>query len=547
MRIGLRLATAVAVLVPAVPAAATGAPPTQAARRAQGVLVFGMQQDVNGFNTALSCCDGYWADVTGAPEARGAFAVTDTLARVPDLVTKAVATARTLTYTIRPDAYWYWGGRKLPVTYRDFVYTWKQLVDPRNDVVSRAGYDLITGYTHTGDRVVSFRWRRPYADYRDLFAVVYPSAALRGTSFARAWTSCVCGSDGRPVSDGPFYMASSTRGVGVTLKANPYWYGRRPGLKEVDFELITDTGAEIDALESGAVDAIAPAPAPALAPLVHEPGLVYTATPSLYQEHVDIQLGPGSGNALLRAPWLRRALMLGIDRAAVVSDLFGDVAPGLTPLDSLLAYQADRAGYRPDFARWNYDPQRALALLGAHCTGGPSAPTPGNTRIWTCSGVPARFEWTISGDARRETSFALIEAQLAAIGIELDGVPVPEDEALGPAVLRAGDFGLFEYAWSTSPDPGAFVPVWSCGGASNHLGYCDERVTSLLRASSRELDAAKRAADLRRADALLAADVPAIPLYSTPSILVHSTAVAGMTDNPSAAGPAWDIQDWRWR
>lgn len=546
MHIGIRLGAAAAVLVLAGSAAATGRP--AAARKAEGVLVFGMQQDVNGFNTALSCCSRYWAAVTGnAPEARGAYVVTNTLARVPDLVTKAVATARTLTYTIRPDAYWYWGGRKLPVTYRDFVYTWKAFVDRANDVVSRSGYDQITGYTHTGDKVVTFRWRKPYADYRDLFGVVYPSAALAGTSFDEAWTSCVCGSDGKPVSDGPFYMSSYTKGEGLTLKANPYWYGPGPGLREVDFKLVTDTNAEIDALRSGEVDAIAPSPDAALSSLEHQAGIAYSAVPSLYQEHVDIQLGPTAGNALLRAPWMRQALMLGMDRGAVVKALFGDVAPGLRPLDSLLYYQADRADYRPDFGRWSYDPARALALLKAHCSGGPSTPTPGNTKIWACSGLPARFRWTISGDRRRETSFTMLRSQLASIGIELDGAPMPSDVAFGPTVLQAGNYDLFEFAWVTSPDPGAFVPIWSCRGASNYLGYCDRKVTSLLLASNGELNAAQRAADLRRADALLAADVPSIPLYATPSILVHAAAVAGMTNNPSAAGPAWDIENWRWK
>lgn len=29
----------------------------------------------------------------------------------------------TLSFAIRPNAYWYWGGKKLQVTYKDFVYT----------------------------------------------------------------------------------------------------------------------------------------------------------------------------------------------------------------------------------------------------------------------------------------------------------------------------------------------------------------------------------------------------------------------------------------
>ncbi len=72
---------------------------------------------------------------------------------------------------------------------------------------------------------------------------------------------------------------------------------------------------------------------------------------------------------------MRHALMMGMDRSSLIKALFGDIAPGLKPLDSLLFYPNDVADYRTDFHQWNYDPAKALALLKQHCTGGPSAPT----------------------------------------------------------------------------------------------------------------------------------------------------------------------------
>src|SRR5262249_18315278 len=93
-------------------------PQTQAARRAK---------DVDGFHTLLTCCGAYWAAVTGnTPILRGAYNLDNKLNHVLDLVSAATATRSSLTFTIRPDANWYWGGKKLPVTYKDFVYTWQQ-------------------------------------------------------------------------------------------------------------------------------------------------------------------------------------------------------------------------------------------------------------------------------------------------------------------------------------------------------------------------------------------------------------------------------------
>src|SRR5215471_13663638 len=101
-------------------------PRTSAARRAKDVLVFGQEQDIVGFNALLTCCTQFWGAVQTVPVIRGAYNVDNKLRHVLDLVSDAKATKTTLSFTIRPNANWNWGGKKLPVTYKDFVYTWKQ-------------------------------------------------------------------------------------------------------------------------------------------------------------------------------------------------------------------------------------------------------------------------------------------------------------------------------------------------------------------------------------------------------------------------------------
>src|SRR3954451_5644195 len=124
--------TASARAADATPAAAPFAaswaqtPRTTAARKAKDVLVFGQEQDIDGFNTILTCCNEFWAGVQTVPVIRGAYLVNARLQHQLDLVVFAKATRSTLSYTIRPNANWNWGGRKIPVTYRDFVYTWQQ-------------------------------------------------------------------------------------------------------------------------------------------------------------------------------------------------------------------------------------------------------------------------------------------------------------------------------------------------------------------------------------------------------------------------------------
>jgi peptide/nickel transport system substrate-binding protein len=521
-------------------------PRTSAARQAKDTLVFGAEQDIVGFNAALTCCTQFWAAVQVVPVVRGAYNVDNKLRHILDLVTAAKATKTTLSFTIRRDANWNWGGRKLPVTYKDFVYTWQQLVDPKNDVASRNGYDQITGYAHKGDKQITFKWKKPYADWQDLFGVVYPSQALAGQDFNKIWTSCICGNDGKPISDGPFLLTNYTEGQGSTFRVNPFWYGKKPKLKEVDFKIITDTNTEVQAMRGGEVDAINPTFGLNLLPLKSTPGVTFNQVPGLYQEHIDIQFGP-KGQPLLRAPWMRQALMQGIDRQSIIKTVYGDLAGNTTPLNSLVYYPAD-ASYKSDFAKWTFNPAKALALLKKHCTGGPSAPSAGNSSIWTCAGLPARFRftWTAS-NATRTTQEAIVKAELKSIGIDIVEAPLPANVVFGPTGIPSSNYDLADFAWVTAPDPAGFVPIWGCGGDSNYLQYCNRKATRLMEESNSELNPEKRAALFQQADALMANDVPSIPLYARPNPLIWKAAVTGMKNNPSNTGFTWNMEEWGWK
>ena len=106
---------------------------------------------------------------------------------------------------------------------------------------------------------------------------------------------------------------------------------------------------------------------------------------------------------------------------------------------------------------------------------------------------------------------------------------------------------MFEFAWVTSPDPAGFVSIWSCGGESNYLTYCNRKATNLMQQSDSELDPTKRGLLFQQADALMSKDVPSIPLYAAPVILVYKNTILGMKNNPSSVGPTWNIEDWKWK
>src|SRR5207244_9576935 len=74
---------------------------------AKTTLVYGAEQDINGFNTNLECCNQFWAVViANSAVLRAAYIISVKLNCLPDLVTSAKATPKPFAaaYSIRMKA-----------------------------------------------------------------------------------------------------------------------------------------------------------------------------------------------------------------------------------------------------------------------------------------------------------------------------------------------------------------------------------------------------------------------------------------------------------
>jgi peptide/nickel transport system substrate-binding protein len=534
-------------------------PRTPAARAAEKTMVFGLEQTVTGFNILDADENAYYAAiVAGYPIVRGLYIIDQKGNYHTDLASKVAITKKYLKIWIRKNASWYWLGHKklIPVTAADFIYTWKQLLAPGNNPAYSAGYVNIARATGHG-KIVTFYWKKgqAFADYRDLFTTVLPGFALKGQQFNDYWHNCVCGNDGEPISDGPFYMSSYTPGQGMVIKQNPHWYGAKSGLNEIAFKIITDTNSEIQAMKGGEVDAINPSPESALSPLVHQSNLKYSAIPSLSQEHWDIEVGP-QGNPLLKKQWIRAAIAEGLNRQSLIKALYGSIAPGLKPLNNP-EYELgpNAAGKYAYFKKYNFNPKGAIKLLKSHgCTGGPTSPSNSNGKVWTCGGQKTEFHFDTTVRASRQESGAIFKQELLSIGIKIDDAYHDPATFFG-TMLPSANFDLAEYGWSFgSPDPSNWDSIYQCYNAQKNLGgsnykrYCNKKVDALLREGDANLNPKTRNAQYEKAASIMANQVAVIPLYAPPSIFVYKKALQGASasNNATDEGPTWNIQAWHW-
>jgi peptide/nickel transport system substrate-binding protein len=164
--------------------------------------------------------------------------------------------------------------------------------------------------------------------------------------------------------------------------------------------------------------------------------------------------------------------------------------------------------------------------------------------IWVCGGVRASIKFaTTTGNQLRALTQQAIQDQARAAGIEL----IADNSSAGVLFgtrLPTRDYELVMFTWVKGVDPGHAIDLYGCDGSQNHLAYCSATVTELLTRAETEVDPIGRAGLLNEADALLADDVPSLPLFVRPAFLTYRTTLHGPRNNASEAGPTWNVEEW---
>jgi ABC-type transport system substrate-binding protein len=570
------------------------------ARAQSGSLNFGMEQPCAGFNGINIDQTAFWCVITGeVPVIRGNYIIDDAVVYHNDLISSASSTTSNLTINIKDGAQWaVEGGDTHEVTAADYAFTYNVIMDPRNPVASTTGYSSFkeggagTTYTINGPKQIVFHWKQgqAFADWKDLFGFILPQFALPsaddlgasgGKAFNQMWRNCVCVEsldvDGnivdhlsQQVSDGPFFLDSFSPATGVIDTPNNRWYGPNAGLSQVNFVRTSSGSTEANGLTGGQLDAAFPAPAAAYVGIRSNSNFVYDTAKGFVQEHIDFN----QANPLLAHPWMRQAIALGINRAAVIKAAYYDtnvaVAGSMGALNNpeYVLGKYSKAPY-DYYKTWNYDRTHALTILKNHCTGGPTTPNNSNTKYWTCPDGPATFDhYTTSPNPIREQSAAIYQAQLKSIGIKiiihavgnLFGEVLPNaqtnscvNRAASPDVPQpcgADTYDMAEYAWVGGPDPSGFNAIYECWdtngtGGQNYKNFCYPTIETNQHAGDKDLSATRYQHYLTVAK-IISSKAAIYPLYARPQLLIHRTSVGGMlhSNNPTSVGPTWNMEDW---
>ena len=437
----------------------------------------------------------------------------------------------TVTYSLKPELQWSDGE---PLTARDVVFTHDTILEHDLDVPSRRGHALVRSTTLLGDHKVRFEFRRPFAGWRAMFseprAAILPRHVLAGRNFEQVWQERVT------VSSGPFEVDTWQRGQQLILKRNESYWGTAAHLDEVIITFQADSDARVESLRAGDIDVTTPMPDLDVRDrLAAIEGRTFAVAAGTRWEHIDLN----TGAAPLNRAFVRTAIAKAIDRDAIVAQLATPIHDEISALNNVLLLPQQRNYADHWSAVIGYDPAAAEELLVRNGCERPA-------EVYVCEGVPLELDYVTTADVgARIEQFDLIREDLAQIGVRLTPRLVVSDEAhAGPPREQ---WHLFSYARQGSPNVLDAASTWRCDAPprDNPSRYCSRAAAGLLGVASRILDAEQRGRLWNEADAVIARDVPTIPLYVQPEVLAWNAKIEGPAINVSAWGPLWNVGDWR--
>lgn len=470
---------------------------------------------------------------------------------VPDLASSWSASkdGRTWTFRLRAGATWQDGE---PVTADDVLFTVRTTQDPQYHGSLAGAWEGVT--VKALDRLdVQFTLSSPVADFPlAARSPILPASLLASQPIATLGSSSF---ELHPVGAGPFRLVSldSTGAVlervesttpaapATQLPPDPLDWQLPADIQRIAVQFFPDQEALAAAFQSGQVDAAGGLPPDVVARLAALPGARMVA----YQRTVltAVLLNLRFGHNLFQDPHVRRALLLAIDRDALVRaqlDGLGVRADTLVPPASW-AFDANAAG------RVSYDPKAAekeLVAAGWKRSGSgwlrPGAKGAVTIELLTVDAATNPLDYAIATQ---------VAAYWKAIGLPARFTVMSANQAINEKLVP-GRYDAAVVDLNVGLDADLYPLLASAQavvGGSNLSGFQSVKLDPLLEAARTYAAQATRAKRVAAVEADLAQELPILPLvYADYPYVVRDTVQGPEPRLLSDPGERfWDVLTWR--
>ncbi|HEX8628770.1 MAG TPA: ABC transporter substrate-binding protein, partial [Catenuloplanes sp.] len=368
----------------------------------------------------------------------------------------------------------------------------------------------LAGLNRIDERTFTVSLLQPFSDFPALLANPafhpLPSAAWQSPGVLRP------GFQDAPIGNGPFRLrAARQRGEHIEVQRYDTYPGAKPQVAGVQFRVYRHLGSAYADVVRDRLDVVSAIPGPRLAAAGDElAGRVHAAAGSVVQFLAFPMTGGTFGDARVR-----RAVSMAIDRDALVRTVFGAAEE---PARSFVPPVVP--GYRPDGC-------------GPGCRFDPAAAR----RLYTGASGPARLEIAYNSDGDHRAWVDVLCGQLTAnLGVACAGAPQPTFADLLAGVRGGRLTGLYRVSWDLdypSMENG-LRPLFSSTGAANDIGYRNPEFDESVRRGATARGGPDAVAQYQRAEDLLAADMPAIPVRFSRTHLGYRAVVGNLRTDRGA-------------
>lgn len=457
------------------------------------------------------------------------------------------------TYHIRHGVKWSDG---VPLTAADVAYTfWRDTIPGSTEFSDNSSY--VANIVHNsvkaiGKYTVRMRVTKPTPNMDLLIVPILPKHIWEHVSEKQVSSF----PNNNPVGSGPFIVTSFKINQSVTLKANPSYWGGKPGISKLIFQNFTNPSAEAIALKNGSIDFAEGLTTSLFNSLKGTKGITLDNAPSGNWDELAFNTGAatvsgkpiGNGNPVLRDPVVRRAISYALNRQQLVQRvLVGDGQAATTIIPPIYP----KYHYSPPASElYNYDPKKAEAMLTADGW----RMGPGGIRVK--DGKQLKLRLYYSSDSPTYTADApYVKSWLNAIGI---GVTVTAmSESTETQDIGNGDYDTFIWGWGVEPNPDFQLSVFTCaqrsaGSAPNYTPgwsdsfFCDKHYDQLY-AEQKTVGGVARQRVVKQMQQVLYADEPyALLTYDNDPQAFRSDLFTGFAPQPDAKNGLMLFQEVSW-
>jgi peptide/nickel transport system substrate-binding protein len=455
------------------------------------------------------------------------------------------------TYHIRHGVKWSDG---VPLTAADVAYTFNRDIQAGStELADNTAYVAnITKVQQTGPYTVVMTVNKFTPTMNRLIVPILPKHIWQHVSEKQLSSF----QNSNPVGSGPFVVTSFHVNQSITLKANPHYWGGKPGISGLVFQKFTNPSAEAIALRNGSIGFAEDLTAELFNSLRGAPGVKLNDAPSGNWDELAFNNGAatvsgkkiGNGNPALLDINVRHAISYSLDLPTLVRKVllgYGSTASTIIPpIYSQFHYTP------PASIAYSYDPAKAKSIL----TSDGWKPGPGGIRVK--QGKQLNLRLFLRSDSAVELQAGqYIKGWLNAVGIGVN-VTSMSDSTLTQDIGN-GDYDMFIWGWGVEPNPDFQLSVFTCGqrssgGPPNYTPgwsdsfYCNPAYDKLY-LRQKTLDGAARAAVVQQMERMLYIDDPyALLYYSNDTQAYRSDQFTGFAPQPNRANGLLLFQEVSW-